>query len=242
MRRRSAFTSVFCLLAAIVLYTEGLWLWADVTLRPVAPLKLSGAVSIAVRPYNTFLILSLHVRRGGDLVPGLRVTIMGQPATEPSPGFYRCEISGFSPTPGSLVTVSIAGAPRILPIPPAGREEPLVATATIGSLVAFTNPAPEAHISRASLRPLTISWRGGNPPYSLTIYPFTGKDEVGEAVFEQSGIAGTSVAVPMAYFRTSGKYGIYLSCMMEKFRFSRKIDPGSNFQLRQSRGTYIYIE
>jgi len=242
MKFKSTTKMMLCVTIALGIWMSGQWLPAEVTLRPAKPLKFNGSVVIAVRPYNTFLTLFMRVRQGADMAPGLKVALMGRTASEDSPGVYRCEIPGFSPTPGTLVTVTFDKKPTI-PFPhPAEKTFPLTAKATVGSLITFTSPPPEAHINLTPLAILNIAWSGGNPPYSITIYPFKGPDSLGPEVFTKTGIAGTSISVPMTIFKPGVKYGIYLSATMAEFKFSEKVDAASNFILRQSVATYFYTE
>ena len=237
MDRKKIITAVVCVSVAL-----GVWLAAATTLTLPTPWKVNGSVSISVRPYDTILTMSAYVSGGTEMVSKLRVILIRQVAVEEAPGRYRCEIKGFKPLPGAVVTVTFEKLSASLAPFPAPRDAVLKATATIGSLIGFTSPAPDAHLSLSSTLGLNVAWNGGNPPYNIFVAPFSGPQALGKEVFSKAGIMGTNVWIPFTGFKAGTKYGIYLFADMEKFAFSPKADPASNFILRQSAGTYIYTE
>jgi len=184
----------------------------------------------------------VRVRLDGKLVSGLRVTLMDRPAVEESAGLYSCRINGFTPVPGRTVSVAFDKKPGIPSIHAPLSRSLLTAQATIGQLIKITAPLPDAHVPLTPAGMLNVAWAGGNPPYSIEILPFTGADTTGDSVYSQTGVAGTSVSVPLAIFRPGAKFGIYIFSKMDDFRFSAKVDSNSQFLLRQSAAVYIFPE
>ncbi|GEM_PF-4872793 len=233
MKARPMLKGFFGLFAAAAILSAGLIPAADLSPAPAMRLKLTGAVYIHSYPPNHSLWLSLRAYYGNAPVQGMKVTLLDRPARESDPGHYLCEIGGFIPIVGSKITIGIQ--------PPGGLAM-YTATATIGSLEAFNLPAPDAHYSQLSTEPLAISWRGGNPPYYLSIYTIKSDGGPGDPVYSKEGIAATNLAVPMTVFRVVGRYVISLSSIMEEFRVNRAIDGSSHFFLRQSQRTYIFVQ
>jgi hypothetical protein len=205
----------------------------------IVPIRVSGGVSIVVRPTRTLLLPSIRLRRSGTPVPGQKVVVDGHTIPEQSKGHYRKEIQPYSPRTGKMVTVSIS--PKLLPAGPARTLTKIMGTAKTGRLVSFTAPAANATIKLGFIKGVTVSWIPSVKPVSIVIYDITG-GTAGAKVFEKQNVAGGKVTVPARAFRPNKQYGIYLSHTMGDFSFKGKLDPSSKLILRQSAGTYIYTK
>ncbi len=238
---------VVAILASGAVLVAGAWLWAargetDFSLTPPVSPKITGHVTLSIRPTRTILHMYAHVLLGSNPVTRLAVSLQGQGATEYEPGRYRCAIEGYRPSPGAPVTVKFVE----MPVSPARPEKPrrvaCMASASLPVPPTFTSPAPNARVSLPSITPLTVSWSGGTPPYSLTILPYFGDNNPGKEVFMRSGIMGTSVDVPLRGFRERINYRIYLSCEAGDFTFDKPVDPASRLRMVTSVATSITTE
>jgi hypothetical protein len=194
---------------------------------------------------NTFrLVVSVH--QNNQPVPNLKVQLMDTPAPENQnhPGKYECLISNFTPVQGSTVSVTFDKIPKI---PGANKlnQTQLVAQATIGQLIAISSPLADAHVDLST--PLSIEWRGGNPPYYIAIVAYLAHG-LRDTVYHREGVAGTSLSVNLQDLGPGTKYDIIIVSTMEEFRFrlsetadprslslsSQMVDPGSQFHLSQA--------
>jgi hypothetical protein len=170
------------------------------------------------------------------------VTCQEKVAAEINTGLYQCEIDNFNASPGSRISVIFENKAVSASLPSLVKPKPVVAIARLEPFPAFIQPAMNTHVTLPSGTPLKVAWSGGKPPYLLRCFPFAGKDELGDPVFQETGISGTRIAVPLTRFIPRMKYGIYLHSDMNQFGFSETIDPASRLKLRSSIATYIFTE
>jgi hypothetical protein len=202
-------------------------------------MRVSGGVSIVVRPTRTLLLPSIRLNRSGTPVSGQKVMVDGHTIPEQNKGHYRKEMVPYSPGTGKMVTVSIS--PKLRPAAPARTLAKIMGTAKTGRLVSFTAPAANAIIKLGFIKGVTVSWTPGSKPVNIVIYDITG-GTAGAKVFDKQNVAGGKVTVPAKAFTSNKQYGIYLSHTMGDFSLKGKLDPGSKLILRQSVGRYIYTK
>lgn len=204
------------------------------TVIPTIPLQVNGSVSIQVRPYGTILSPTILLKGSGRPLSRAVVEVDGKRIPETTPGRYHNAMKGFKAATGKPLKVKMDPQPS-----PSVKIPSVTGTATIGRLLSFASPAPEAKIKLASTPNLHISWNAVGGPVHCHIYMING-NSVGNGVYHKTNISGNSIMVNTRVLVPNQKYGIYLLHRMGQFSLTGPTTANSRLSLSQSRAIYFY--
>jgi hypothetical protein len=206
-------------------------------------LRFTGWVNLY--PAGNTIAMGVDVHQHKQPVPNLLVKVMNNlaPGNPNHPEKYYCYIQNFTTLPGSTISVTFDRFPNIPNIVGSNRlfQPQLTAKATVGGLTTITAPLPDAHVVVTTPGFLNVEWAGGNPPYRVIIVALPDSGPT-STVLQQTGIAGTSLSVPLAIFHPGVKHLVSVYAKMADFAFSANVDPASYFSLDQTALIYFYTE
>jgi hypothetical protein len=190
-----------------------------------APYHLSGFVNLL--PVENKMVLAVVVRQNNQLVPKLKVKLMGNPTLEITPGKYLANDVAFTPVPGNAVQVTFDHL-----VPAQNLHfmiSRLTAQATISDLVTITSPRRDhgglpLHANTLQAGPLIVEWMGGTPPYWVQIISGV------TLVYSEKKVFGKTLSIPSNVFSSRKEYQVVVHSS-SNMNYDKEVDPSSSFVL-----------
>ena len=134
--------------------------------------KVSGAVSIQVRPSTTYFHPFFGLVVGSNPARGLEINADGHIIPEYQPGRYRDTIKGYSASPGKRIKVVIK-TPKTHTITPykiPQIKNPILAKTVVGAMARFITPTHNGILNPKWIPPkVNFSWTRCKATYHIYI-------------------------------------------------------------------------